>query len=152
MRVIGLFRLAEFHEALRGPVLLVGFPFELRFSEDGPFSLCDRALPAAERDLLDVRPSRSVDDAFFPAPRDVSFFGVCRCESALPAELLDFEADPLFRRVLDALDAAFLPVCFDNLPPLTKRECGSLMSIRRRCLYSKPKNIHQRVAAYSPAQ
>lgn len=115
MKVVSLFGLAELHARLRGPVLFVGLPFfELAFPDERRPSFCERALPAAERDFDDVRPSRRVDDAFFATPRDVSFFGASRCESALPAALLDFEADPLFRSVLDALDAAFLPVCLDN--------------------------------------
>jgi len=62
--------------------------------------------------LAAERPSRSVADASRAAAGEVCFFGAFRCESALAAALFDFaDVDPL-RSVLDAFEAAFLPVTF----------------------------------------
>ena len=78
---------------------------------------CDSALPAADFEALLVRPSRSVDDAFDAAFRDVSRSGVPVWESALPAAPLDLvEVEPLVS-VFDAVVAAFLPVSLDMRTP-----------------------------------
>ena len=70
----------------------------------------DRALPAADLDVLLVRRSRKVFDAADAAFPPVVFLGALRCESALPAALFDFMLVPFFCNVLEAEDAAFLPV------------------------------------------
>ena len=69
-------------------------------------------LPAADFDVLLVRPSRKVLDAADAAFDEVSLFGVPVCERALPAE--DFEDFPvdLLVNVLEALLEAPLPVVF----------------------------------------
>jgi hypothetical protein len=54
---------------------------------------CAKALPAADFERFDVRPSRSVLDAAVAAAGDVVFSGALRWESALPAA--DFEAFPV---------------------------------------------------------
>ena len=72
--------------------------------------VCDSALPAADLDFRDVRPSESVFDAAVAAFLPVCRFGVPVCESAEPAAVLDFVDVALLLSVLDALEAAFLPV------------------------------------------
>jgi hypothetical protein len=68
------------------------------------------ALPAADFESLEVRPSRSVFDAAFAAADDVVFSGALRWDSALPAA--DLEALPVeeLDRVFDPLRAAGLEV------------------------------------------
>ncbi|MBA3673274.1 MAG: hypothetical protein H0W68_14780 [Gemmatimonadaceae bacterium] len=77
------------------------------------FRAWDSALPAADFESLDDRPSRSVADDFFAAFADVFLLGDFRCDSALPAALFDLGEVLRPWRVFDALDAAFLPVSFD---------------------------------------
>ena len=76
-----------------------------------PRSRWESALPAADFELVFVRPSRSVSDALDAASDEVSFPGARRCDNALPAPL--FESSPVAgsRSVFDAFDAAFDPVC-----------------------------------------
>ena len=76
------------------------------------FRACASALPAPDLDVALVRPSRKVDDASFAAPLDVVFLGALRCDSALPAAVFDFTDVDVLLNVLDAFDAAFLPVTF----------------------------------------
>lgn len=68
------------------------------------------ALPAADFESLDVRPSRSVFEAAFAAAEDVDFPGALRWDRALPAA--DLEALPVeeLERVFEALRAADLEV------------------------------------------
>ena len=75
------------------------------------------ALPAADFDVLLVRPSRRVADAFFATFFDVVRLGALRCDSALPADDFDFVDVLRSRSVLDALPAAFLPVTFAMSAP-----------------------------------
>ena len=70
---------------------------------------CDSALPAADFDLALVRPSRSVDDAFFAAFVRV-FFRVPVCESALPAADFDFDDVERLRITEDDFFATLLLV------------------------------------------
>jgi len=71
---------------------------------------CVSALPAADLESLEVRPSLRVFDAAFAAGCDVTFCGAFRWDSALPAA--DFEAFPVeeLERVFEALRAAGLDV------------------------------------------
>lgn len=84
------------------------FDFDLLF--DGGF--CASALPAADFDVLLVRPSRSIFDAADAALGDVTFLGALRCDNALPPAVFDFCPVDLLRSVLDALLAALAPVVF----------------------------------------
>jgi hypothetical protein len=72
-----------------------------------------RALPAADLDDRDVRPSRRTRDALLAAALPVVFL-VRDWARALPAA--DFEARPvvLLLRVVEALDAALCPVLFEG--------------------------------------
>lgn len=74
--------------------------------------VCARALPAADFDALEVRPSRRVLDAAEAAACPVWRFGVPVCERALPEDFFVDLAVLLFVSVLEALEAAFLPVVF----------------------------------------
>lgn len=71
---------------------------------------CASALPAADFDAVDVRPSRSVLDAAVAAADEVELAGALRWDRALPAA--DLEALPVsgLDRVLEALLAAVLEV------------------------------------------
>lgn len=78
------------------------------FLEEG---FCDRALPAADFDVLLVRPSRRTWDAALAAFGDVTFV-VFRCDKALPAADLDaLPVTPDFN-VFEALEAALPDVFF----------------------------------------
>lgn len=70
---------------------------------------CERALAALRFDVFDVRPSRSVDDAFVAALFDV-FFVVLRYDNVLPAALFDLAPVDLLVSVFEALFAALDPV------------------------------------------
>lgn len=71
-----------------------------------------RALPAADFELLLVRPSLSVLDAAEAAFEEVCFFGADFWERALPAAVFDvLPVEPLVS-VFAALEAAFCPVLF----------------------------------------
>ena len=50
---------------------------------------CDRALPAADLEVFEVRPSVIVFEAFEAAFADVFFAGALRWDRALPAALFD---------------------------------------------------------------
>ena len=76
------------------------------------FAFWAKALPAADFEVFEVRPSRNVLDAAFAAFVEVCFLGALRWERALPAEDLDFELVDLLVSVLEAALAAFLPVTF----------------------------------------
>jgi len=71
-------------------------------------------------DLPLVRPSRSVDDAFFAAPARV-FLRVPVCDSALPAADFDFEAVERLRITEDDFVATLLLVFLDAMQCLTSR-------------------------------
>ena len=74
--------------------------------------VCDNAEPAADFEVLLVRPSRSVFEAALAALSLVCFFGVLVWLKALPAAFWD-EVPMLFElKVFDALLAAFLLVTF----------------------------------------
>ena len=70
-------------------------------------------LPAADLDVLLVRPSFRTFEAALADFTDVDFLGTLVCDSALPAALFDFELVDLLAKVFDALEAAFLLVTFD---------------------------------------
>ena len=76
------------------------------------FGVCDKALPAADLEVLLVRPSRRVVEAAEAAGLLVCLAGVLRWDIALPAA--DFEDLPvdLVVSVFDALLAAGLLVTF----------------------------------------
>ena len=80
-----------------------GCGYFFRAFRDG---LCESALPAADLEVLLVRPSRSVFDAADAALLEVTFFGAFRCDSALPAEDFDVRPVDFPRNVLEALLAA----------------------------------------------
>ncbi len=80
------------------------------FGDDG---FCERALPAADFEVLLVRPSRRVLEAAFAAVDEVVFLGAFVCDSALPAAFFEVELVELLRSVFEALDAAFLLVTLD---------------------------------------
>lgn len=67
---------------------------------------CVNALPAADLESLEVRPSRSVFEAAVAATGDVVFAGALRWESALPAALFEALAVAGFESVFEALRAA----------------------------------------------
>jgi len=71
-----------------------------------PFA-CDNALPAADLEVAEVRPSRNTFDAAVAAFGDVVSRPLLLCVNALPAAVLD--ALPVFDelRVFDAAVAAF---------------------------------------------
>ena len=70
------------------------------------FGVCDNALPAADFEVLLVRPSRRVWEAALAAFLPVCLAGAFRCDIALPAA--DFEALPVdvLVSVFEALLAA----------------------------------------------
>ena len=68
-------------------------------------------------DILLVRPSRSVDEAFDAARCDVTAFAVPVCDRALPAAVFDFEEVDRFVSVFDAFVAAVFPVSLDMRTP-----------------------------------
>jgi hypothetical protein len=68
------------------------------------------ALPAADFESFDVRPSRSTCDAFVAAGAEVCFFGARVCARALPAADLELLPVDLLESVFDALLAADLDV------------------------------------------
>lgn len=74
---------------------------------------CDRALPAADFDDFDVRPSRSTELAADAALGDVALVGALRCDNALPAADFDFPAVEPDRNVDDAARPAGQPVTLD---------------------------------------
>lgn len=74
------------------------------------FGVCASALPAADLDLLLVRPSRMVEDAALAADFDVWRFGVPVWDSALPPADFDLELVERLVSVLDAAREADLPV------------------------------------------
>ena len=76
---------------------------------------CDNVLAAADFDALLLRPSRNTFDAADAARADETLFGAFVWANALPADVLDFEPVDLLRIVLDALDAAFLPVTLEPM-------------------------------------
>ncbi len=63
---------------------------------------CDRALPAADFDGLDMRRCWSAEPAAEAALGDVAFAGALRCDNALPAADFDFGPVELDRNVEDA--------------------------------------------------
>src|SRR5688572_10888197 len=70
------------------------------------FRACVNALPAADFDAFEVRPSRSTCDALVAAAAEVCFFGALVCASALPAADLELAPVDLPDSVLGALLAA----------------------------------------------
>lgn len=75
-----------------------------------PPSFWDNALPAADFEVLLVRPSLTTFDAECAADFEVVLFGAPVCESALPADVFDLSPVESSVKVLDALDAALRPV------------------------------------------
>jgi hypothetical protein len=73
-------------------------------------TFCVSALPAADFDASEVRPSRNVLDAALAADEEVVFSGAFRCESALPAADLDPLPAAGRERVFEALVPANLEV------------------------------------------
>lgn len=53
------------------------------------FVRCDRALPAADFDAAEVRPSRKTLEAALPAAREVDSLGLWACVKALAAAVFD---------------------------------------------------------------
>ena len=70
------------------------------------------ALPAADFDDLDVRPSDRVFEAAVAVLVEVCLFGAFRCDKALPAAVLDLFPVDLLLKVLEAALAALLRVTF----------------------------------------
>jgi hypothetical protein len=75
--------------------------------------LCDKVLPAADFDALDVRPSRSTALAADAAFADETFFGALVCDKALPLDVLVFALVEEDFRVDEAARAGPFPVTFD---------------------------------------
>lgn len=68
--------------------------------------VCDKALPAADFDVFDVRLSLSVFDAAVAARVDVCLGGAFLCESALPPAVFELAPVDLLVKVFDAALAA----------------------------------------------
>jgi hypothetical protein len=85
--------------------------------------VCDNALPAADLEVLLVRPSDSVLDAARAACDPVCRFGVPVCESALPPADFDLPLVLLLVNVFDAFLAAFGPVVRLFFMLLTPQMC-----------------------------
>ena len=76
------------------------------------FVFWDKALPTADLEVLDVRPSLSVFDAAEAAFDEVCFLGAFDCDRALPAAGFDFFPVDVYFNVFEAADAAFFRVTF----------------------------------------
>lgn len=82
----------------------------LFFLPDGRWEM---ALPAADFDVLLVRPSLRTDEAALAAFFEVTFFGLFVWDKALPAEVFDFAPVDLLLSVEDAFFAALGLVTLD---------------------------------------
>lgn len=76
------------------------------------FGVCANALPAADLDVLEVRPSLSVCEAAVAARGDVCLGGALRCDRALPAAVFEVAPVDLFVSVFEAARAAGFEVTF----------------------------------------
>lgn len=95
------------------PILPDGLPLNPKVASSYFFvdlGVCASVLPAADLELLLVRPSRRVLEAALAAVFDVWRFGVPVCESALPLAVFDLELVERFVREFDAAREADLPV------------------------------------------
>jgi hypothetical protein len=79
------------------------------------FLRCESALPAADFDAAEVRPSRSTWDAAVAARAEVRSLFVRLCVSALPAAMREFCPVLLDANTFAAARAALGPVDFDTV-------------------------------------
>ena len=73
---------------------------------------CDSALAAADFEALLVRPSVRTLDATLATFAEVALFGAWTWDNALAAAVLDLEPVLAELSVLEAAEAAFVPVVF----------------------------------------